>query len=200
MGDDTLPGTNPRKTRGVRELGPVDIRALREAVLAIPESLWDEENALKPNRFEKLDRTRHIVFRFVKSVYDWRDAYDRPIWQTWKAQLEPVLRQATAPYGYRNGSFPRIMLANMAPGGVIHKHRDMGPAARWPHKIHIPLLTNERVSFFIAPDYHHFPEGQAFEVNNLGVHAVKNEGDTARIHLIFEYYDCDQAVGTDHRL
>jgi aspartyl/asparaginyl beta-hydroxylase (cupin superfamily) len=29
-------------------------------------------------------------------------------------------------------------------------------------------------------------------VNNLDVHAVKNEGDSDRIHLIFEYYDPDQ--------
>ena len=194
MTSEPLPGANPRKTRGVRALGRVDIRALREAVLAIPESLWDEENAAKPNRFDALDRTRHIVFRFVTSTKDWRDAYDRPIWGAWKAHVEPVLREATRDYGYRNGSFPRIMLANMAPGGVIHPHRDMGPAARWPHKIHVPLLTNERVKFFIDPEYHHFQEGYAFEVNNLGVHAVKNEGDTARVHLIFEYYDVDQAA------
>jgi len=34
--------------------------------------------------------------------------------------------------------------------------------------------------------------GEPVEVNNLDVHAVKNEGDSDRIHLIFEYYDPDQ--------
>ena len=38
----------------------------------------------------------------------------------------------------------------------------------------------------------HFPPGQAVEVDNLGPHWVRNEGDTDRIHLIFEYYDADQ--------
>ena len=42
---------NPRKTATVRRLGNVDVAALREAVLAIPEAVWDAEDQDKPNRF-----------------------------------------------------------------------------------------------------------------------------------------------------
>lgn len=183
---------NPRKTTGVRELGPVDVSALLRAVMAIPEAVWDEENASKPNRFEALDRTRHVVFRFVSNFRDWRQAYDRPLMAQWRDLLTPVLEQAVASYGYASGSFPRIMLARMAPGSVIHPHRDANPAAKWPHKIHVPLTTNDQTTFFVEDQAYHFPVGQAFEVNNMGVHAVKNDGDTDRIHLVFEYYDVDQ--------
>ena len=41
---------NPRKTTSLRHLGKVDIAQLREAVLAIPESVWDAEDQNKPNR------------------------------------------------------------------------------------------------------------------------------------------------------
>lgn len=186
------PGANPRKTTTVRRLGRVDIGALREAVLRIPEEVWDAENADKPNRFEALDRTRHIVFRFVSNFVDWRQSYERPLWAQWRALLEPVLAQATAPYGYARAAFPRVMLARMAPGGIIKPHRDANPAAKWPHKIHVPLLTNDKVTFFVDGIGYHFAEGEAVEVNNMGVHAVHNAGDTDRIHLIFEYYDLDQ--------
>jgi aspartyl/asparaginyl beta-hydroxylase (cupin superfamily) len=81
----------------------------------------------------------------------------------------------------------------MAPGGVIQPHRDTNPAAKWPHKIHVPLVTNDEVSFYVDGVAYHFPEGEAVEVNNMGVHAVENRGATDRIHLIFEYYDLDQA-------
>lgn len=185
---------NPRKTTTVRRLGNVDIARLREAVLAIPEATWDAENADKPNRFDALDRTRHIVFRFVSDFQDWRRHYERPLWRSWRALLEPVLMQAVAPYGYANAEFPRVMLARMAPGGVIKPHRDANPAAKWPHKIHVPLLTNERVVFFIDGVGHHFAEGEAVEVSNMAVHSVENNGDTDRIHLIFEYFDADQPV------
>lgn len=183
---------NPRKTESVRELGTVDVGRLREAVLAIPESVWDAENASKPNRFGALDATRHIVFRFVSNFRDWRDSYDGPLWAEWKPLLEPVLAQATKAYGYADGVYPRVMLARMAPGGVIHPHRDQNPAAKWPHKIHVPLLTNEDVTFWVDGKPYHFAEGQAVEVNNMGVHAVENRGTTDRIHVIFEYYDTAQ--------
>lgn len=183
---------NPRKTGSIRRLGTVNIAALREAVLAIPEELWDAENAGKPNRFQALDATRHILFRFPERLSDWRTGADRPLMAEWRALLEPVLNAAVAAYGYEHGAFPRIMLANMAPGGVIHPHRDTNASAKWPHKIHVPLATNDKVTFFVDGEGYRLPEGEAVEVNNMGLHAVTNEGDTNRIHLIFEYYDLDQ--------
>lgn len=183
---------NPRKTTSIRSLGHVDITALREAVLDIAEDVWDAEDADKPNRFEALDRTRHIAFRFVDNFQDWRQSHDRPLWAQWRALIEPVLAQSVKPYGYARAAFPRVMLARMAAGGVIKPHRDANPAAKWPHKIHVPLLTNDKVTFFVDGVGYHFAEGEAIEVGNMAVHAVQNAGDSDRIHLIFECYDLDQ--------
>lgn len=184
--------SNPRKTDTVRRLGPVDVTALLDAVMQIPDDVWNAENSTKPNRYEALGHTRHIVFRFVSDPEDWRKSYDRERWAEWRALLEPVMVAATKPYGYARGAYPRIMLARMAKGGVIHPHRDANPSAKWPHKIHVPLTTNDKVTFFVDGVGYHLPVGEAAEVNNMGVHAVANEGDSDRIHLIFEYYDLDQ--------
>lgn len=179
---------NPLKTTSVRFLGPVDLAGIGDDIRAIAPEMWERENATKPNRYGVLDKTQHIVFRFISSVDDWRQHYDRPLWSQWRDRLEPLMRQATQPYGYREGKFSRVLLAKMPPGGLIHPHVDSNPAARWPHKIHIPIQTNEQVSFYIGKTPHHLEVGQAYEVNNLGEHAVANLGTTARIHLIFEYY------------
>lgn len=184
---------NPRKTTSVRRLGQVDVSDLRKTVLALPEETWDAENADKPNKFAALDATRHIIFRFVSNLRDWRESYDRPLWRDWRPLIEPVLAAATAPYGYARFDYPRIMLARMAPGGVIQPHRDANPAAKWPHKIHVPLVTNDQAIFFVDGVAYHFAEGEAVEVNNMATHAVQNRGTSDRIHLIFEYYDRDQA-------
>lgn len=183
---------NPRKTSSVRRLGGVDIATLREAVLAIPETVWDAENEGKPNRFAALGETRHIVFRFVRSLTDWRTSDQRPLWQAWQPILDPVLQQATSAYGYARGAFPRVMLARMPPGGLIAPHRDGHPAAQWPHKIHVPLVTNAAVDFFVDGVHVRLDEGEAVEINNLGVHAAANRSTSDRIHLIFEYVDLDQ--------
>lgn len=183
---------NPRKTTGVRALGQIEIAALRAAVLAIPEAVWDRENAAKPNRFAALDATRHIVFRFIDDPRDWRASHDRAAWPQWRALLAPVLAQGVREYGYGRGVFPRVMLARMPSGGVIHPHVDANPAAKWPHKIHVPLQTNDRVVCHFGGKDHRFAEGTAVEVDNLGPHWVRNAGPAPRIHLIFEYYDPDQ--------
>lgn len=183
---------NPRKTKGFRDLGRVDITALRAAVLAIPESVWQEQNASKPNRMAALDRTAHLIFRFVSGPTDWRRSYDGPLWADYAPLVESVMHEATRPYGYRCCAFPRVMLARMPPGGVILPHRDTNMAALWPHKIHVPIQTNPRVMFATEGGVRHIPEGEAVEVNNLGAHAVRNDGDADRIHLIFECYDLDQ--------
>jgi hypothetical protein len=184
--------TNPRKASTVRLLGEFDVSELSEAVASIPASVWESENSHKPNKFEALDKTQHIVFRFVKSVQDHRDYYDLPLWAEWAEKIMPVMEKATRSFGYKRAVYPRIMLAKMEPGGVIHPHVDAGPAAGFPHKIHVPLQTNPQVQFYVDPHYYHFEVGQAYEVNNRVTHAVKNEGETSRIHLIFEYYDLDQ--------
>lgn len=185
--------TNPRKTTAMKFLGDIDVDALAQAVAEIPASIWDSENSHKPNKFEELDKTKHIVFRFVKSRDDHRSYYDFPIWQEWANKIMPVLEQVTASYGYKRAIYPRIMFAKMDPGGLIRPHVDAGPAAGFPHKIHVPLQTNPQVKFYVEPNYYHFEVGKAYEVNNRVVHAVKNDGDTSRIHLIFEYFDLDQS-------
>ena len=48
----------PAKTASIRRLGNVDIARLKKAVQAIPESVWDAENAGKPNRFGALSTTQ----------------------------------------------------------------------------------------------------------------------------------------------
>lgn len=183
---------NPRKTTSIRRLGVVDIAELRAAVLALPEAIWDLEDAGKPNRFAALGETRHVVFRFVRSLNDWRQSDARPLWSSWQRVLEPVLRDATRAYGYTNAAFPRIMLARLPPGGVIAPHRDGHPAAKWPHKIHVPLLTNPEADFVVDGVSVRLDEGEAVEINNMGVHAAVNRGASDRIHLIFEYVDLDQ--------
>ncbi len=128
----------------------------------------------------------------MSSFNDWREDYERPLWAQWRELLQPVMAQVVAPYGYARGIFPRVMLARMGPGGIIKPHRDANAAAKWPHKIHVPLLTNDRVTFYVDGVGYNFAEGEAVEVNNMGVHAVANEGTSDRIHLILEYYDPDQ--------
>lgn len=182
---------NAAKTATVRELGAVDLGALKTDILAIPEECWDTPGdfAANYNKTGALRSTAHIIFRFCDRRQRPSPVYDRPSWDAWSARLLPVMEAAVGPYGYARGFFPRIMLARLPAGAFIAPHTDGDAAGTRPHKIHIPVTTNAEAWFFVESERFHFEEGRAYEVNNAARHGVTNAGTTDRIHLIFEYLD-----------
>lgn len=184
---------NPRKTESIRPLGAVDISAVRDAILAIPDSGWDtaDDFAANYNKRGALRSTAHVVFRFCDRRRQPCPVFDLPAWEPWASRLQPILEAAAAPFGYARGFFPRIMLAKLPAGAFIAPHVDGEPRFTRAHKVHVPIATNPGAVFFVGDQRHHLAEGYAYEVNNGGRHGVANGGSTDRIHLIFEYLDGD---------
>ena len=100
------------------------------------------------------------------------------------------MEQAAIRLGYKNYSFPRVMLAKLSAGGEISPHTDRR-ASHFIHKIHVPLITNPETIFRVGRQAKHLPAGEIIEVNNKRNHAVKNDGELDRIHFIFECYNMD---------
>jgi len=172
-------------------LGSADVGALIERVKNIPESLWESENIVKPNYFDRLNDTRHIVFRFPDNPDNVFDSNDHPeLWNEWKDVLLPIMKQTAQKLGYKNYRFPRVMLARLPAGGEISPHSDT-EASHYVHKIHVPLITNSETIFHVGKQSEHLPAGEVVEVNNKRIHAVKNSGEHDRIHFIFECYNVD---------
>lgn len=177
------------KPSHIRALGPVDISTVAQLVSRTSEQVWNLEDERKENKFECFHHTRHIVFRFIERMRDHRRFYANPIWDVWRAHLEPVMNQAIDVYGFRAPVFPKVMLARLAAGAVIDRHVDGAGSNLHTHKIHVPIETNERAQMIISGRAFHFQRGEAYEVNNLAPHSVENLGQTDRIHLIFEVFD-----------
>ena len=172
-------------------LGSADVDALIERVNGIPESLWDAENRDKPNKFARLNDTRHIIFRFLSNPDNLFDYSDHPsLRDEWKDCLLPIMERAAEGLGYRDYRFPRVMLARLPAGGEVSRHSD-GEASHYVHKIHVPLITNAETIFHIGQKSEHLPVGEIIEVNNKRIHSVSNDGRQDRIHLIFECYNVD---------
>ncbi len=189
FGYDFSEPTRYPKTDFFTHLGTADVDALKERVKSIPEPLWKSENEDKPNKFARLNDTRHIIFRYVNAdnVFDF---HEFPLWDEWKDMLLPIMEQAAKSLGYENYCFPRAMLAWLPAGGEISRHSD-GNASHYVHKIHVPLITNPETIFHVGRQARHLPEGELVEVNNKRTHSVKNDGDQDRIHFIFECYNMD---------
>lgn len=172
------------------DLGTAEVNALIDRVRDIPESLWESENEDKPNKFARLNDTRHIIFRYIDGGKDVFDFHDLPLWDEWKDVLLPIMVQAAETLGYEDYRFPRVMLARLPAGGEVSRHSD-GNASHYVHKIHVPLITNPETIFHIGSKARHLPVGEIIEVNNKRVHSVRNDGEQDRVHFIFECYNAE---------
>lgn len=188
-----LEEVNPNKTTRVRELGAVDVREVKAAVLATQPEAWDTPDDFQANYNKRgaLRSAAHITLRFCDRRERPSRCYDLPAWQQWEPLLLPLMEAAVAPLNYARGFFPRIMFARLPAGAFINPHEDGAESGTRPHKIHVPIVTNAETYFFVEHERYHFAEGVAYEVNNTARHAAVNGGATDRVHLIFEYLDAD---------
>lgn len=106
-----------------------------------------------------------------------------------------------------------VILARLLPGAEVFAHMDANYGTPqyqfWQgiYRMHLPLVTNERVEFcvagrdyldreafvdakgFAADDVLNLKRDTVYQVNNLRFHAVANKSDTLRDHLIVDLRD-----------
>lgn len=177
------------KTTRFRDLGVMDVDALATRVRALTEDEWRRHDLSKPNRFDTLGGTQHLVMVFVRKVSTPVEWYALPEWKEWEPLVRPLLDEAAQRLGYASAEFPRVMLARLPAGGEISAHRDGGRFPAFPHKLHLALETNPHVEFYVDPEWRHIPRGHLVEVNNNLTHAVRNDGPAPRVHLVFECFE-----------
>jgi hypothetical protein len=166
-------------------LGRVDCQALTEKVLGLTEDAW----AGDPRRQQDYDvhaQTQSIILTFCEG---WPDVNVTRAggYALLGAEAEPVMDQIVGRHYRPGGRVLRAMIARLQPGRRIARHKDIHPSFSVAHRIHVPLVTNPDVEFIVGPERVPPRAHFAFELNNLMLHQVSNNGATDRIHFIFDY-------------
>jgi hypothetical protein len=80
-----------------------------------------------------------------------------------------------------------VRLMRLTPGSVIKEHHDADLAAEkgWA-RLHIPITTNPKVSFFLNRIPVGMAPGEAWYLRLADPHRVENRGDTDRVHLVID--------------
>tara|TARA_B100000287_G_scaffold261911_1_gene246457 strand:- start:1173 stop:1727 length:555 start_codon:yes stop_codon:yes gene_type:complete len=90
---------------------------------------------------------------------------------------------------YGKGLLVRCMLTRLPGQKCIHTHRDVRGTLITAKRIHLPLITNDKIKFKVGEVIKVLKEGELWEINNSERdHAVYNESNKDRIHLIYDYY------------
>lgn len=88
---------------------------------------------------------------------------------------------------YGNGTIFNVQFSLLPPNKKIKIHYDSGLHFSLSHRIHLPVITNEKVLFFIGDQKFNFKTNQLVEINNKKGHYVENNSTESRIHLIIDY-------------
>lgn len=84
----------------------------------------------------------------------------------------------------------RVRIMKLMPGSVIRPHRDtfdeVSDIAFGQVRLHIPLITNEKVRFYVSGRNYHLAAGKLHYINFSKVHHVVNDGDSPRVHLVLD--------------
>ncbi len=169
---------------GVRQLGRVKHIALKDAVLALDEPVWREDDLSKW-------QTERADVQSVVLVYcvGWQPIRieRKSGWPHLNEQVIPLATDIISRNYQPGGRLLRAMVARLVVGGTIRLHFDKHPSFSVAHRIHVPLQTNHGVEFTVDEELVIMEEGKAYELNNLLPHGVYNGGKEDRIHLIFDY-------------
>jgi len=84
----------------------------------------------------------------------------------------------------------RMRIMRLNPGMVINLHRDVGAEvgclAFRQVRLHVPIVTNDRVTFFVGGEKIKMQVGHVYYVNFSKRHYVRNDGAEPRTHLVMD--------------
>tara|TARA_B100000902_G_scaffold35985_1_gene43113 strand:- start:7275 stop:7856 length:582 start_codon:yes stop_codon:yes gene_type:complete len=171
----------------LRELGPVNSEALREAILGLDDIAW-KNNQSRQEEFEVHRATESIVMVFV-DLENWPEIIisKEAGWDAISKEALPLMNDIIERFYPPGGTVIRAMAAKLLSGGIIKPHTDKHPSFHCGHRIHVPITANPRVRFMIDGQPYRFEVGEAYEINNQMKHSVMNKGAEDRITFIFDY-------------
>lgn len=161
--------------------------ALRQRVLALSEETWNEDTLRQVRHHNVHSQTQSVILIFCDEKWPDVTVSFRTGWRYLGDVAAPVMESIVAAHYPPGGRLLRAVMARLPAGASIGLHKDEHPSFAASHRIHVPLVTNTRVSFMVDGHRIATEEGAAFELNNELPHEVINQGEAARIHFIFDY-------------
>jgi hypothetical protein len=176
----------------IRVCSGLPVAALLAAVQGDPE-LWRQITARQDHPASPHRDTEAIFLRWcagldVASVFSDLHAVDYPAFHKLHRHLWPLMDVAYANVG--GLEMGRAMIVNLKPGGFITPHADEGAYADRFERFHIPLQAEDGNEFHVQGDdgaeTAQMRPGELWWFNHKRLHAVGNNSDAPRIHLILD--------------
>ncbi|MEM7432397.1 MAG: aspartyl/asparaginyl beta-hydroxylase domain-containing protein [Pseudomonadota bacterium] len=151
-----------------------DAERLASEVNAIADSAW----MAHPNRMQG-----NTAAALISRDGGDNDDFEGAMAETGRLASSPYIRQVLASFDLVLG---RSRLMKLAAGCEVATHVDFNYHWYSRVRIHVPIITNEAVTFRCADQHTHMRAGEAWIFNSWRRHSVTNASDQDRVHLVID--------------
>ena len=120
----------------------------------------------------------------------WDPKYDVEVFQFNKFKNNEANRELDIIFNklkdHYSGQIIRCEVVNLPANTSIRPHVDGGPLLHYSRRVHIPIITNDDVTFTVKDNTINMKEGGWYEINNQLKHAVNNNSNIDRVHIIID--------------
>jgi len=179
-----------------RRVGGANVEPIKALLAELDPGQWRDE--AKQKQLYRAHRNTQTVLLVHDRDYRHNNPTRHPALKVFEPVIRPVLGVTADHYDqspkgieltrkFGLGYFIRANFVRLLPGQAIDEHRDLNFSLTHAHRVHVPIITNDRVWFTVGGEALNIPEGEIYEINNRRPHSVLNEGNEPRIHLVLDY-------------
>jgi len=174
-----------------QHLTSFDISELRKMLLEEQQKTWEFFNPPKADNITQNCNIANLLLIHTFNDWDLNTPLKRYIMKPLYDKYMPFI---TPFIDFLNKQFPNCIVTSLSfsklfPSKHISPHVDFMDIIKYPHRIHLPIMTNNECQFTINDDVRVIQEGDLTLICQNSLHSVVNNGDTDRIHLIIDLMD-----------
>ena len=175
---------NLKNNANYRIIDRFNVAEIANEIAFLGESVW-RINETRQKEFPNHKETQSI---FIKDFpFEWKGHGYQLVDFSISGNLNPLTNKIINKLeNHFNGKVGKCLYISLPAGKKVYPHRDYGYYLTNVHRCHIPIITNDRVEFFLNGEIVNMITGVCYEINNFNEHGVDNKGDSDRIHLLVD--------------
>jgi hypothetical protein len=170
-------------------LDPNTALSFKEKVQAFTKEEWSEFKGKKI--FKSQPESESIILKAVEDstspVYRGAGVDNKYLQNLFSKELNEIYKKIDETFQEKDHVALRVQLVKLPARKNVLPHIDVGHIFRVTRRIHLPIITNQNVDFFIELEKVPMEEGRLIEINNQAIHCVFNQSDLDRVHLIIDW-------------
>lgn len=172
-----------------KRVGSANVASAKLFVEKLTDESWFQDDG---------DTTLQVIYL----VHDDQLRHDQPTrcaaLEVFGKPIRPILAITAdyfdaSPYGRRSteklgaGYFVRARMLRVMNGATFRWKEDVVFSETHSHRIHVPIISNEKVEFTVGDETLCVPEGEIYEINNRRSGEISSAGSGACVHLLLDY-------------